>query len=241
MGLDFSMTDDQKKIARIAGIVVAVVVLLPLTAWGIYRTFSSPYDLATLDKLDREGRPPTAEELSKIAPMLNHPNKDVRTRVNNYFSNAQPADVTVVGQNASQYDPNVQRQVEGHWVRAAPQSAVPALAAQVKTSKDPNRRADLYLQIIGTGEPAALVPAAEALEDKSETVVSLACDAIGANPKKVNSRELLSKLDKLANDPAQSQRIQFHAKRAANALRGISAPVYYPGSEPNSKGGAETP
>jgi HEAT repeat protein len=118
---------------------------------------------------------------------------------------------------------------------------VPALAAQVKTSKDPNRRADLYLQIIGTGEPAALVPAAEALEDKSETVVSLACDAIGANPKKVNSRELLSKLDKLANDPAQSQRIQFHAKRAANALRGISAPVYYPGSEPNSKGGAETP
>jgi hypothetical protein len=227
LALDFSLTEQQKKLAGVVGIALVIVLVV-----AMYFMFRGPsFDMARLTDLENSGRSASAEDLEKLAPMLNHPDAKVREQVSRYFTGAPTTVISAaVRQGGKNLDPRARRILEARYMDASPVEAVEYAAAELRTA-DTDRQRDL-LALLGQAKTPDAVPyVLAAVESKDETTAADALNNIAMNTH-LHTDQAKQSLDRIINDANAPQRARAHALRARNSMSGRP---YRPGMNPDGR------
>jgi hypothetical protein len=227
LSLDFSMTDDQKKIA--VGVGIGGSILLVLVLYFLLR--GPGYDTALLKDLENSGRPATKEDLEKLSPLLSHPDQKVRESTARYFTGAAPAVVSDAVRSSRNLDARSRRILEARYLENAPAEAVQYLVSELSGAAR-DRAEDIYVLLGQAKTPDAAPYVLQAAENgPDETIRSQASSAIAQN-KALQNENAKAGLERIINDPNRSQRERAHALRARNAMSGKP---YSPGMSPDGR------
>lgn len=230
LNLDFRMTEQQKKLAAIGGILAAIIAVLVL--WLMLKPKNYDNALNTLTKIEAAGRAATAEELIQMGDLIKHPDQEVRQRVNTLYSTAEPVVVNQMGDNYSALPPAVRQKVIDKMVETNPAKAIELTSpALLSADRDSVEQAAMVVAAAAEREPSAIPQLAGVLDGNDETNRRRLCDLISARPNlaKVGAG-FMGKLEKIANDPNESEGMRIHAQRALAKIRNPNAPdIGYPG------------
>lgn len=229
MGLnfDFSMNDQQKKIAVLAGIGAAILGVVFL-----FFAFRGPsFDMAHLKDLENSGRTITDQDLERLAPLLHHPDDKVRQKVAGYFTGAPPTVISSAVRQSRSMDPRARRILEARYIDNAPSEAVAYLASELNGAG--GDRAQDILSLLGQAKtPDAAPYILAAIENApDETSRTAASSAISTN-EHLHTDQAKNSLERIINDENRTQRERSHALRARNSMSGRP---YQPGMSPDGK------
>lgn len=212
LSLDFSMDERQKKIAVLAGIGAAIL----LVVFVFFAMRGPSYDTTHLKNLENSGLAANAKDLEKLAPLLNHPDDKVRQRVAGYFTGAPPAVVSVAVRHSRGMDPRARRILESRYVENSPAEAVAYLAAELGGGRDGE-----ILNLIGNAKTPDAVPyILEVIENNpDETVRTAGTNAIATN-EFLQTDQTRQSLQRIIDNNKLSHRDRSHALRAQRAMSG---------------------
>jgi len=201
----------RQKVVAVAGTVAFILLTIGL-CWFAFR---KKYNLKPLEALRASQSKPTRDDLEKLAPLLSHPDPNIRVEVHGYFRQADPEDIRMVAQQEAD-DPVVAAGLDQHYREIDPAGAVRAMGARLKGAKD-KELAELYGQIASTGIPEALPFIEEGLDKAPDGVKDRLAHEVAINPKLYSPR-LIPKLQALARDKSASEAIRRHAARALKSI-----------------------